>query len=110
MSSLSSTADPEAALLQVGNRVPALPARGPVLLRIGPAGRTVAIVYGTCLLLALAYPQAITAWLDAFEPNPVVETARACAARLVAVSERLGIAPVSASLRDRGRDLTAKPI
>ncbi|TGE00615.1 hypothetical protein [Methylobacterium nonmethylotrophicum] len=86
-----------------------LPVPGAGILRLGPAGRTIAVVYGTCLLLALAYPQALVAWLDDFEPNPAVDAAQACASRLVALSESLGLAPISGALRERGKDLTRKP-
>ena len=79
------------------------------LVRLGPAGRTVAVVYATCLLLALAYPQALASWLDDFEPNPVVDAAQGGAARLVALSESLGLAPVSGSVRSLGKGLTRKP-
>ncbi|KMO34404.1 hypothetical protein VQ02_19155 [Methylobacterium variabile] len=85
------------------------PMRGAGLLRLGPAGRAIALVYATCLLLALAYPQALAAWLDDFEPNPVVEAAQGGAARLVALSESLGIARISGSVRDLGKGLTRKP-
>lgn len=75
----------------------------------GPAGRTVATVWATCLLLALAYPQALAAWLDDFEPNPIVDVAQSCVGRLVAVSESLGVARLSGAVRDVGRTIVRKP-
>lgn len=75
----------------------------------GPVGRAVALVYGTCALLAVAYPQALAAWLDEFEPNPVVAIAQSGTARLVAISEGLGVARISGQVRDLGKQLTRKP-
>jgi hypothetical protein len=76
--------------------------------RHGAPAQAVAVVYATCALLALAYPQAIVAWLDDFEPNPVVSIAQGCAARLVDVSEGLGLAQISGRIRETGRRLTRK--
>ncbi|AIQ91356.1 hypothetical protein [Methylobacterium oryzae] len=75
----------------------------------GPAGRTVATVWATCLLLALAYPQALSSWLDDFEPNPVVDVAQSCVGRLIAVSESLGAARLSGAVRDLGKTIVRKP-
>jgi hypothetical protein len=77
--------------------------------RLGPAAQTVLIVWATCLLLALSYPQALASWLDDFEPNPVVDAAQSCVGRLAAVSEALGIARFSNAVRDLGRSITHRP-
>ncbi|ACS42993.1 MULTISPECIES: hypothetical protein [Methylorubrum] len=107
--SFTTTAIEPAAAHPVRDLVPNLATGGMGIIRMGPAGRTVAAVYATCALLALAYPQALASWLDDFEPNPVVDVAQAGVARLVAVSEALGVAQISESLRDLGKSITRKP-
>ncbi|GJD87855.1 hypothetical protein BHAOGJBA_1360 [Methylobacterium hispanicum] len=107
--SFTTTAIESAAAHPVRDLVPDLATEGMGIIRMGAAGRTVAAVYATCALLALAYPQALASWLDDFEPNPVVDVARAGVARLVAVSETLGVAQTSEYLREIGKSITRKP-
>lgn len=105
MTTLTDTAD----MLQPADLARSRPVRRAAFLRLGPVGRTVAVVYATCLLLALVYPQALASWLDDFEPNPLVDAAQGCAARLVGMSESLGIAQISGASREIGKGLTRKP-
>lgn len=103
------TAIEPAIALPPGEIMPDLQHGAAALSAFGSAGRAVATVWATCLLLALAYPQALAAWLDDFEPNPVVSFAQNCTGRLVTVSEALGIAKISDAARDLGKSIVRKP-
>ncbi len=103
------TAIEPAIAVPAGEIVPDLVLTSGARMGLGPAGRAVAMVWATCLLLALAYPQALASWLDDFEPNPAVDVAQNCVGRLVAVSESLGISRFSGAVRDLGRTIVRKP-
>jgi hypothetical protein len=108
MSFMTTLVEPAGAL-PVDVPVPGLSRDGAAGAGIGPAARSVVVAWATCLLLALSYPQALAAWLDDFEPNPVVEAAQGCVGRLARISETLGIAGISGAARELGRSITRKP-
>ncbi|GJE39783.1 hypothetical protein [Methylobacterium persicinum] len=105
---LQTVVEPSIAL-SPGEIMPDLQDKAAARSEFGSAGRAVAAVWATCLLLALAFPQAIASWLDDFEPNPVVAVAQNCTSRLMAVSETLGIATFSGAARELGKSVVRKP-
>ena len=59
------------------------------------------LIYATTLLLLVAFPRSVSAWLDDFTPNPVTKVVRVGISALEQASDRTGLSSVFDTVRQR---------
>jgi hypothetical protein len=57
------------------------------------------LIYATTLLLLLAFPRSVSAWLDDFTPNPVTKILRVGTGAMEQVADRIGVSSAFNSVR-----------
>jgi hypothetical protein len=57
------------------------------------------LLYATTVLLLLAFPRSVSAWLDDFTPNPVIKVLRIGTSTLEHAADRIGVSSALDSVR-----------
>jgi hypothetical protein len=57
------------------------------------------LLYATTVLLLLAFPRSVSAWLDDFTPNPVIKVLRIGTSTLEQAADRIGVSSALDSMR-----------
>jgi hypothetical protein len=85
-----------------------VPEAAPVHVAGASAGRmrsplfvATVLVYATGLLLLLAFPRSVSAWLDDFTPNPVIKVLKIGTGTLEYAADRIGISSILDSARQK---------
>jgi hypothetical protein len=86
----------------------AVPVEAPGIEALVPAaGRRVrsplfavsVLLYATTLLLLLAFPRSVSAWLDDMTPNPVIKVLRVGTGALEHAADKIGVSSASDAVR-----------
>jgi hypothetical protein len=57
------------------------------------------LLYATTLLLLLAFPRSVSAWLDDLTPNPVIKALRVGTGALERAADKIGVSSASDAVR-----------
>ena len=85
-----------------------VPQGGPIQVEVGAAARRRArsplfvasvLLYATTVLLLLAFPRSVSAWLDDLTPNPVIKVLRVGTSALEQASDKIGVFSAFDSVR-----------